>query len=202
MAARGSDNSGASNVSLIEKVAENEVIDVDAVEVVDVDAVEVVDVDAVQVVDVVLSHKNNGAADAISRAGANCVDKRSPTCYLVVPAASGGASGLGLPQPLLKFKGALGVALYEQKMEVLHEEAQAVAPAASVAVPEGAVAAGGGATSSVATVVGAARVAEALCIGGVAGVDGASALGGLARVGAVAPAGGVSLVGGAPPAWG
>jgi len=64
------------------------------------------------------------------------IDVDDPTTWTFSsPGAAGGSSSAGGLQRKLKFDGALGIALYEQKMEVQMEEAGAAGPAAANMTP-------------------------------------------------------------------
>jgi len=84
---------------------------------------EVIDVDTMPSLDTVpsSSHKGKGAAK-VARFD-QPIDVDDPASWVMHASSSaGGPSGAGRAQPSLKFDGPVGVALYEQKMEVLGEE--------------------------------------------------------------------------------
>ena len=117
---------------------------------------EVIDIDALESVAVVSSTKGKGVAKGV-RFVEEPIDVDNLAMSARAPSSGSGPSRSSPSQPLLKFGGALGVALYEQKMEVLNDEAEATCAAA----PVGAEAAVGGTV----TVDGVAPVGEAVSVG-------------------------------------
>ena len=86
---------------------------------------DIMDVDQPVAVPVVSSTKGKGKA-VVSRTMEEPIDVDDPSSWVGPPSGTGGSSSsvpLGPPPPRLKFSGAVGTALYEQKMVVLAEEA-------------------------------------------------------------------------------
>jgi len=97
----------------------------------------VIDVDAVPAMVQVPSIKAKGKAVAKVARTDEPINVDDPDSWVMpVPSPVGGPSGKGRTQPLMRFGGPLGVAVYEQKMEVLAEEAgtKACGGASSVGV--------------------------------------------------------------------
>ena len=86
---------------------------------------DIIDVDQPVAVPVMSSGKGKGKA-VVSCSMEEPIDVDDPASWVGPPSGAGGSSSsapLGPPPPRLKFSGAVGMALYEQKMEVLTEEA-------------------------------------------------------------------------------
>ena len=86
---------------------------------------DIIDVDQPVAAPVVSSAKGKGRA-VVSRSMEEPIDVDDPASWVGPPSGTGGSSSsapLDPPPPRLKFSGAVGMALYEQKMEVLTEEA-------------------------------------------------------------------------------
>lgn len=94
------------------------------------------------------SSLGKGVVDALRQA-TEPIDVDNPTTWAVTASSSGAGPAHVVPSPpLLKFRGALGVALFEQKMEVLEEEADA-ARALTVSDMPASIGKGGGMAVSV-----------------------------------------------------
>jgi len=124
---------------------------------------EVIDVDAIDLADATPSTNGENKVKLEHRVD-DVIDVVDPTTSAApVPRSGGGPSGAARTPRFLKFGGILGVTLYEQKMEVLNEEAAAAGSATDGVVGEAAtkVATDGGLGEAATNVATVGRVGEA-----------------------------------------